>query len=57
LYSLYNVQKKLSSAGNWGLWDIFGGDMIATMVKHSKLNEAKAEISRVQSLLRNFTEN
>lgn len=54
LYSLYNVQKKLSSAGNWGLWDIFGGDMIATMVKHSKLNEAKAEISRVQSLLRKF---
>lgn len=54
LYSLYNVQKKLSSAGNWGLWDIFGGDMIATMVKHSKLNDAKAEISRVQSLLRKF---
>lgn len=54
LYSLYDVQKKLSSAGNWGLWDIFGGDMIATMVKHSKLNEAKAEISRVQSLLRKF---
>ena len=54
LYSLYDVQKKLNSAGDWGLWDIFGGDMIATMVKHSKLNEAKAEISRVQSLLRKF---
>lgn len=54
LYSLDRIEKSLKSAGNWGMWDIFGGDMIATMVKHSKLDSAKYEISRAQSLLRKF---
>jgi len=54
LYSLSHVKEKLESAGNWGLWDIAGGDMIATMVKHSKLNEAQNEITDVQRLLRRF---
>jgi len=54
LYSLDRIEKSLKSAGNWGMWDIFGGDMIATMVKHSKLDSAKCEISRAQSLFMKF---
>ncbi len=54
LYSLDRIEKSLKSAGNWGMWDIFGGDMIATMVKHSKLDSAKYEISRAQSLFMKF---
>lgn len=54
LSSLQGIGQNLKSAGNWGVWDMFGGDMIATMAKHSKLNRAEAEISRTQTLLRRF---
>lgn len=54
LISLDRVNKSLDSAGNWGTWDILGGDFFATMVKHSKIDEAKREISRAQSLLSRF---
>lgn len=38
--SLASARDKLNSAGNWGLWDMFGGGAISGIVKHSKVNEA-----------------
>jgi len=54
LISLQRVEESLKSAANWGMWDILGGDMIANLAKHSKLDQAKQEISKAQSLLSKF---
>lgn len=52
--SLGQVQDSLDSAGNWGTYDMLGGGLIATMAKHSRIDEARDEIDRTQSLLRKF---
>ena len=44
----------LESAGNWGTLDLFGGGMIVSAVKHSKLDEAHAAVQEVQPLLQRF---
>ena len=41
LYSLREAQTKLIKATDWGLFDIFGGDMFSGIMKHSRMNEAK----------------
>lgn len=52
--SLKHVQDSLDSAGNWGTYDMLGGGFIATMAKHSRIDEARDEIDKTQSLLRKF---
>lgn len=52
--SIMNLVKILSSAKNWGIFDILGGGIIATAAKHSKLNNAKSELLKVQKLAGNF---
>lgn len=54
LSSLDRVNKSLDSAKSWGTWDILGGDFIATMGKHSRIDDAKREISKAQLLLSRF---
>ncbi len=54
LQSLYRVRDHLQSASSWGTWDILGGGFIATMAKHSKIDDAKNEISAAQGYLRSF---
>lgn len=54
LNALERAETNLGSAENWGTWDIFGGGMISTMAKHSKIDDAQEEISEVQSLSRTF---
>lgn len=54
LYSLQRVKEHLQSAGAWGTWDILGGGLISTMAKHSKIDDARNEISIAQRYLRNF---
>lgn len=48
LRSLRAAQDNLNSAKNWGIWDMFGGGFISTMVKHSKMEQARYD-------LRNFS--
>ena len=40
LESMEKARKELGSARNWGLFDIFGGGMLSTFVKHSKMDDA-----------------
>lgn len=54
LHYLDNAKQCLSSAGNWGLVDIFGGDFITTFVKHSKMNRANEEINQARLALQKF---
>ena len=54
LSGLDSVIESLRSAKNWGTFDMIGGGLIATAVKHSRLNDAQQEINRVQHSLRSF---
>lgn len=51
---LHRAQDRLNSAGNWGLVDIFGGGLISTFMKHSRMNEANDELARAREALRSF---
>ncbi len=46
----------LESASGWSTWDIFGGGMISTAIKHSHIDDAKANIHEAQRALRHFEE-
>ena len=48
LNSLGAAKENLNSAKNWGLVDMFGGGFFSTMLKHSKMDQAKYD-------LRNFS--
>ncbi|MCB2289336.1 hypothetical protein LGK97_06100 [Clostridium sp. CS001] len=54
LDALNGMISSLKSAEGWGTWDMLGGGAIATMVKHSKIDEAKDAASEVQSCLNSF---
>ena len=54
LGSLRSAQSKLSSARSWGVWDIIGGGLITSMVKHSKINDASSFLERAKMDLKTF---
>lgn len=54
LYSLRQAQEKLNSAKNWGLWDMFGGGIISTMMKHSRINDASSLMEDAKWKLQKF---
>lgn len=54
LYSLRQAKEKLDSARGWGIWDMLGGGLISTMVKHSKINDAEALMEDARRKLQIF---
>lgn len=54
LNSLRRAQGYLDSARNWGVFDILGGGMISSLVKHSKLSDAQRCIDQAQVDLDEF---
>ncbi len=48
---LDQAERQLSSARNWGFLDVLGGGFIIDLIKHSKLNNAKISMDRVNYLL------
>ncbi len=44
LSSLYSAEDQLSSARNWGILDMFGGNFITGMLKHGKIDNARRDI-------------
>ena len=55
LRSLRAAQDNLNSAKSWGISDMFGGGFISTMVKHSKMDQAKQNMEEARNDLRNFS--
>ena len=55
LRSLRKAQENLSSAKNWGIFDMLGGGFISTMVKHSKVDQAKENMEQAKYDLRSFS--
>ena len=55
LNSLRTARENLNSAKNWGLVDMFGGGFFTTMLKHSKMDQAKQNMEQAKYDLRNFS--
>jgi hypothetical protein len=54
LKGLEGVVDSLKSARDWGTWDLIGGGILATAVKHSRIDDAQAGMHEVQALLSRF---
>lgn len=54
LREVSNAEKSLNSASNWGIYDIVGGDLISSMIKHDKINEAESSFRNISSLITRF---
>ncbi|WP_010232018.1 hypothetical protein [Gillisia marina] len=48
LEKLEKIYSKLNSAENWGTFDLLGSGLLATAMKHSKIDDAKSLISKTQ---------
>jgi len=51
---LNDIKRQLDSAEGWGLFDIVGGGMVSSLIKHERMNQAKMEINRLKTLLRSY---
>lgn len=51
---LLRAVNSLKSAEGWGTWDILGGGILATSIKHDKVDEARDYVSQAQRLLNRF---
>ncbi len=56
LKSLEKAKEELNKAKNWGLFDMFGGGLIASFVKHSKMEKVEDYIIDAQNSLENFND-
>ncbi|NLC11364.1 MAG: hypothetical protein GX767_03815 [Firmicutes bacterium] len=51
---LQKVRDSLSSAQGWSIWDMLGGGLIATAVKHSRIDDARKHVHDAQQALHRF---
>lgn len=49
---LERVLNCLNSASNWGTWDMLGGGILSTAIKHSYIDDARSAANRAQYQLR-----
>jgi hypothetical protein len=54
LTGLNQVVDNLQQARNWGTWDMLGGGMISSIVKHDRIDEARNSVEHVQVELLRF---
>jgi len=54
LSHLNTAKEYLRKAKNWGIADLIGGGMLATFIKHSKMNSAEQELAAARDALRQF---
>ncbi len=52
---LQRARQCLNSAGNWGLLDMLGGNMITGLFKHGKMANAEREIEEARWSLQKFS--
>jgi DNA repair exonuclease SbcCD ATPase subunit len=48
------VLDDLRSAQGWGVWDLLGGDLLATAIKHNRIDDARRAVYDVQAALERF---
>ena len=54
LMNLRQAETALSSAGSWGIWDMLGGGMFTTGIKHSRIDDARTSLEEARRSLRRF---
>lgn len=54
LASLESAQEELRSARNWGIYDMLGGGLLGTLIKHSKIDNASDCLQEAQAHLQAF---
>lgn len=54
IQALENVEKSLSSARSWGIFDMLGGGLITGMLKHSNMDKAQAQMEEAQRAVECF---
>lgn len=54
LSSLHQAKDQMNSARNWGAWDMLGGGMISTHIKHNRIDDARSTLHNAQRHLRRF---
>ena len=52
---MHNAESDLKSAGGWGIFDILGGGMITSMIKHSNMNSAQKHMNEARYALQRFS--
>jgi hypothetical protein len=55
ILGLDQVIGSLDSAKGWGTWDMLGGGLISTAVKHSRIDDARSAVSAVQAQMSRFS--
>lgn len=55
LDSLYDAKDCLNSASNWGIVDLLGGGMFSSMLKQSKVQDARRCVERAKRDLYTFS--
>lgn len=55
LYSLEDARGYLTSAKNWGFFDILGGGFISSLMKREKMKNAQYYMDQAKYDLRNFS--
>lgn len=56
LGSLYEAQNQLRKARNWGIYDLLGGGFFSTLIKHSKIDNARTCIEKAKYDLQRFND-
>lgn len=51
---LERVIKSLESAKGWGVWDMLGGGLLSTAIKHDRINQARAAVFEAQAQMGMF---
>jgi len=54
LNSLYEARNQLRKARNWGFYDIIGGGFLSSLIKHSKIDNARTCVERAKYDLQVF---
>lgn len=52
--NLEKIRQSLSKAEGWGIYDMLGGDFIATAIKHGHMDEAQRLLQETQYLMQRF---
>lgn len=56
LKELKEAEESLNSAKNWGIYDMVGGGLFSTMIKHDRISEAERSFKNIDSLILRFNE-
>ena len=56
LDSLRKAERDLDSASRWGMFDILGGGLISTLIKHNDMDDAQAHMEEAKGALEKLSQ-